>query len=297
MNYYYKVIMKRILIPACIAATGMVAAMVYAGTDPVIVTPIGAGTGTSSFIQMNDAFTGDWQQYGQTFTNLQAGLFDQLFLVILTLIPAVFLLHYILIGAKHFDHEGEDVYFFSSTTRLIHWVAAVSFSLLVVTGLMIIFGKLLGGGTLIMGGRIVHIASALVFAVAAVFMFLIWLKDMLPMPYDIAWLFIMGGYLSKKKKPIPAGKFNAGQKMWFWLATVGGLVMAYTGWYLYTFQVTTDQLRILAIIHNFLGAAMIAMFLVHLYMSMFAIKGALTSMITGYKPREEVEILHSRYKI
>lgn len=289
--------MKRILIPACIATTGLVAATVYAGADPVIISPVGAGTGTSSFIQFNDAFTGDWQQYGQTFTNLQAGLFRQLFLVILTLIPAVFLLHYILIGAKHFDHKGADVLFFSSTTRLIHWVAAVSFSLLVVTGLMIIFGKLLGGGTLIMSGRIVHIVSALVFAVAAVFMFLIWLKDMLPMPYDIAWLFIMGGYLSRKKKPVPAGKFNAGQKTWFWLATVGGLVMAYSGWYLYTFRLDVDQLRIMAMIHNFLGAALVAMFLVHLYMSMFAISGALGSMISGYKPREEVEILHSRYKV
>jgi len=73
--------------------------------------------------------------------------------------------------------------------------------------------------------------------------------------------------------------------------------MAYTGWYLYTFQTTPDQLRIMAMIHNFLGAALAALFLVHLYMALFAIKGAITSMITGYKPREEVEILHSRYKI
>lgn len=107
---------------------------------------------------------------------------------------------------------------------------------------------------------------------------------------------IMGGYLSKKKKPVPAGKFNAGQKIWFWLATVGGGVMAYSGWYLYTFQATADQLRIMAIIHNFLGAALVALFLVHLYMSLFAISGAIRSMINGYKPQEEVEILHSRYQ-
>ena len=117
------------------------------------------------------------------------------------------------------------------------------------------------------------------------------------MPCDIAWLFILGGYLSKKKKPVPAGKFNAGQKMWFWLATVGGGIMAYTGWYLYTFNAVTDQLRIMSLIHSFLGATLVALFLVHLYMSLFAIKGAITSMINGYKPREEVEILHSRYKI
>jgi len=53
----------------------------------------------------------------------------------------------------------------------------------------------------------------------------------------------------------------------------------------------------MAMIHNFLGAALVALFLVHLYMSLFAISGSITSMLTGYKPREEVEILHSRYNI
>jgi formate dehydrogenase subunit gamma len=282
---------------ACIAATALTAAVVYAVTDPVIIGSIGTGPSRASFVRINDAFTGDWQQYGRMFTNFQSGLFSRMFLFILTIIPAVFFIHYILIGPKRFDHNSPGVYFFSLFTRLIHLLAAISFSLLVITGLMVVFGKIIGGGEVIVLGRHIHLVSAIVFAVTAVFMFLIWLKDMLPMPCDIAWLFILGGYLSKKKKPVPAGKFNAGQKMWCWLATVGGGVMAYSGWYLYTFQTTTDQLRIMAMIHNFLGAALVALFLVHLYMSLFAISGSLRSMITGYKPREEVEILHSRYKI
>lgn len=289
--------MKRVLIPACIVATGMVAAAVYAEVGPQIISGFGAEPSTATWLSVNTVYTDDWQQYGQMFTDLQSALFSRIFLFILTLIPALFLIHYIVIGAKHFDHDGPEVLFFPAFTRLVHLIAAISFSLLVITGLMVIFGKLLGGGTFVMSGRNVHLVSALVFTITAVFMLLIWFKDMLPMPYDIAWLFIMGGYLSKKKKPIPAGKFNAGQKMWFWLATVGGGVMAYTGWYLYTFQATPDQLRIMAIIHNFLGAALVALFLVHLYMSLFAISGAIQSMITGYKPREEIEILHSRYKI
>lgn len=287
--------MKKYIFP--LIGTALLAAAVSAANSPQILSNFGAEPSTATWLSVNTVYTGDWQQYGQMFTNFQSGLFSRIFLFILTLIPALFLIHYIVIGAKHFEHDGPKVLFFPAFTRLVHLVAAISFTLLVITGLMVIFGKLLGGGTFIMYGRIVHLVSALVFAVAAVFMFLIWIKDMLPMPYDIAWLFIMGGYLSKKKKPIPAGKFNAGQKMWFWLATVGGGVMAYTGWYLYTFQSTPDQLRVLAIIHNFLGAALVALFLVHLYMALFAIKGAATSMITGYKPREEVEILHSRYKI
>ncbi len=281
--------------PVC--ALLLLGAAVTVGANPALVSSPAPGTGTEVYLEINRAFTGDWQQYGQQFTSLQAGLFRQIFIVVLAVIPAVFLLHAIVIGPKRFEHTGPDVFFFSLFTRFIHWLAALSFSLLVITGLMVIFGRFFGGGSLIMTAREVHLVSSLVFVVSTVPMFLLWLKDMLPMPYDILWLFIAGGYLSKKKKPIPAGKFNAGQKMWFWLATVGGGVMAWSGWHLFSFQADTDQLRIMAMVHNFLAAALVALFLVHLYMSLFAIKGAIRSMITGYKPREEVEILHSRYKI
>lgn len=276
-------------------STAFIATAVAAASTPQLMIGFGSEAPNTIWYGINTVFTGDWQQYGALFTSLQAGLFSRLFLLVLTLIPAVFLIHYILIGPKRFSHDGSDILFFPLVSRLIHWLAAISFSLLVITGLMVVFGRLLGGGSPLMAARIVHLVSALLFSGTAVCMFLIWLKDMLPMPHDILWLFIMGGYLSKKKKPVPAAKFNAGQKMWFWLATVGGGAMAYTGWYLYTFQATTDMLRIYAIIHNFLGAALVALFLTHLYMSLFAISGSLRSMISGYKPREEVEILHSRY--
>ncbi len=273
----------------------LAASLAVAGGSQILLSS-GPTTGTAWFSSLNQHFTGDWQHYGQLFTNLQKGLFSRLFLLVLTIIPAVFLLHYIVIGPKTFAHTGL-VKFFGILTRILHWLAALSFTLLAITGLLVIFGRFLGGGQFIMAGRTVHLASAIVFAFSAACLFLIWLKDMIPMPYDILWLLIVGGYLSKKKKPVPAGKFNFGQKMWFWLATVGGGVMAWSGYLLYSFAAPVDQLRQMVIIHNFLGATLVGFFLVHLYMSLFAIKGSLTSMITGYKSREEVEILHSRYKI
>jgi formate dehydrogenase subunit gamma len=57
-----------------------------------------------------------------------------------------------------------------------------------------------------------------------------------------------------------------------------------------------DTVRLYVIVHNFLGMAIVAFYLTHVYMSVFAIAGSLQSMITGYKPQEEVEILHSRYE-
>jgi formate dehydrogenase subunit gamma len=287
--------MKKFIFPCTVLL--LLAAVLAAAENQLFFTPLTSGSITTDWQGFNAAFTGDWQQYGEQFTSFQPALFNQMFLAILVLVPAVFLFHYLLIGAKKFDHTGYQVLFFPLFARLVHWLAALAFSVLVVTGLMVVFGKLFGGGSLVMTARYGHLVAAPLFAATALLMLLIWLKEMLPRPCDLVWLLIMGGYLSKKKKPVPAGKFNAGQKMWFWLVTLGGGVMAYTGWYLFTFQTSVDQLRIMAMIHNFLAAALLALFVTHLYMSLFAIKGSLQSMVTGYKPQEEVEILHSRYKI
>lgn len=282
----------------CIASVFLLTIVLVAGVAGVVFAQEGqVVVGFSGYYhKLIDGITGNWQNYGQLFTLLQGEWFRQIFLVIITAIPAIFFLHYMIIGAKHFDHDGEQILFFGLLTRIVHFVAAVSFLLLVITGLLIIFGSFFGGGSVIRLARNVHIVSACVFVVPGFFMFLIWLKDMLPQLHDIAWMFILGGYLSKKKKPVPAGKFNAGQKMYFWFATVGGGIMAYTGYVIFGFGADLDTIRMYAMIHNILGMGILAFFLTHVYMSVFAIAGSLESMKTGYKPKEEVDILHSRYK-
>jgi formate dehydrogenase subunit gamma len=240
--------------------------------------------------------SGNWQEYGQLFTTLQGQWFWKAFLVVITAVPGVFLLHYLIIGPKRFDHAGKQILFFPLLSRIVHFIVAVSFTLLVITGLMIVFGGYLGGGTPIRLARYVHLVSAVIFVLPAMVMFVMWLKDMLPQFHDIAWIFTLGGYLSKKKKPVPAGKFNAGQKMYFWFATFGGGVMAYTGYIIWNMEAHIDTVRLYAIIHNVLGMGIVAFYLTHLYMSVFAIAGSLESIKTGYKSKDEVDILHSHYK-
>ncbi len=288
--------LKNPYLPLILWLTTLLATLALAA-DPLQLTSFGAGPSSAAFRDFAAITTGDWQRYGQLFTGWQASLFPRLFLLVLVVPPALFLLHFLVIGAKEFDHASGRVLFFGLLVRIIHWLAAASFTVLAATGLMIIFGRHLGGGSLVMGARSVHLVAALVFTVTVIPMFLAWLRDMLPMPWDLAWFLVMGGYLSRKKKPVPAARFNAGQKLWFWLATVGGGVMAWSGYELFAFRAVTDQLRLMAILHNFLGAALVAFFIIHLYMSLFAVRGSLASMLNGYKCREEVEILHSRYRI
>lgn len=95
--------------------------------------------------------------------------------------------------------------------------------------------------------------------------------------------------------------------MWFWVATLGSMVMVITGamMYLLDFDMSMltsmtglsqiDLLRLAAIVHNVMGFAVAALFFTHVYMSMFAIKGAIHSIINGHMEEEEVKILHPYY--
>lgn len=244
---------------------------------------------------------------GPLFTMLQANYFAQIFLAVLVGVPAVFLLHYLIIGAKVFSHDGKKIYAYSIFNRIVHQVAAISFIVLIPTGFIMTFGAYFGGGDFVRMMKDLHGLATVSFAIVVIPMFLMWIKDMLPSFDDIKWMMILGGYLSKVKKPIPAGKFNAGQKMWYWLATLGGMVMILTGAEMYFLDfniamVTSitglsqiDLLRVAAILHAFVGMAVVALFFTHIYMSVFAIKGAIHSIITGYKEEEEVETLHSSW--
>lgn len=251
---------------------------------------------TKSYNEITKVFTGDWQKYGQKFTILQKKYFRIIYFWLVIGIPAIFLLHYLVIGPKKFSHEGEKILVFNLFNRFVHWITAASFTILITSGLVIIFGKYFGGGSFVRTMRYIHAPAALVFVPFAILMFLMWVKDMIIAPGDITWFIKFGGYLSKKTENImPVGKFNPGQKSWFWLATLGGMVMGFTGYYIFSFDTHVDNLRLYAMIHNILGMAMVAMFFVHLYMAIFAIKGSLKSMITGYKHEDEIRVLHCKY--
>jgi formate dehydrogenase subunit gamma len=243
---------------------------------------------------------------GYYFTLLQSTYFKPLFLGIIVGIPAVFFIHYLIIGPMIFSHDRKKIYVFTVFNRIIHSIAGVAFTLLIPTGLVMMFGATFGGGEFVRICKEIHAISTLLFVISILPMFFMWVRWMFVHWDDFKWMMILGGYLNKDKKPVPAGKFNAGQKMWFWLATLGGLVMILSGAAIFfqdfKLEILTqyaisqiDFLRANAIIHNVLGMGVLALFLTHVYMSVFAIKGAIHSIITGYKEEEEVEILHSTF--
>lgn len=243
--------------------------------------------------------------FGPLFVYLQGNqYFSMACAGILVAVIFAFAGHYAIVGPKHFSHNHGKIYAFSRIERLVHFIAAVSWVILVPTGIVMMFGYAFGGGFFVRLCKNMHFFSTIAFAISLVPMFLFWFVRMLPALYDIKWMLIIGGYLSKHKRPIPAGKFNAGQKAWFWVATLGGFVMILTGLSMFFLDYNVpglkeatnlsqiEILRISALIHNILGIVCATFLLVHVYMAVFAIKGAIHSIISGYKEEEEVYILH-----
>jgi len=246
---------------------------------------------------------------GHWFTVIQSTYVKPLLLFVLIVIPLAFIVHYLLVGPKRFSHKGKSIMMFSLYKRIYHGMAAISFMIIVPTGIIMIFGSTFGGGDFVRFCKEAHAIAAPLFFISVIPMFVTWFSRMLiDTKDDLRWLKIVGGYLSKEKKPVPAGMFNMGQKIYFWIVTVGGLIMIATSIILYfvDFEVIApvleyyeisqiDMLRIAALTHNLIGIVIIAMFMVHIYMSVFAIEGAYKSMIDGKMHEEEVKILHSSY--
>lgn len=244
---------------------------------------------------------------GPLFVMLQSKYFAWIFLGVLVGVPAAFFIHYMIIGPKVFPHHGKKYYAFSLYNRIIHQIAAISFIVIIPTGFIIVFGDFFGGGTFVKWAKNLHGFFTIPFAIVVIPMALMWIKEAFFNYDDVKWMMIVGGYLSKEKRPIPAGKFNAGQKMWYWVAILGGIVMILSGAIMYfmDFDIAMirnitglsqiDLLRAAAIVHNVMGFAVAALFITHVYMSMFAIQGAVHSIIDGYVGEEEIKILHSSW--
>lgn len=270
--------------------------------------------GASGSNQQNSAIWGDARieninkyQDGLAplWVELQGGHYFAYALVILVAVVVfAFVLHYLIVGPRHYHHDGQKIYAFNLFIRIIHALAAISWVILVPTGAIMMWGESFGGGAFVRFCKNAHGFATILFAISVLPMAIYWFKAMLPALYDIKWMMMVGGYLNKKHQAIPAGKFNAGQKAWFFIAVPGGIIMIITGAFMYFMDFANgdvasffglsqiELLRASAIIHNTLGIVCAVFLLVHLYMAAVAVAGAIHSMITGYQEEEEIYTLH-----
>jgi formate dehydrogenase subunit gamma len=173
--------------------------------------------------------------------------------------------------------------------RLIHWVAAASYLYLLATGLafwspwMFWLAVVLGGGQV---SRMLHPWAGLVFVASVIYMYAMWSGQMRFQAVDRAWWKSLHHYIKNQdEKMPPAGRYNAGQKMLFWSFFWGGLVLLLTGvvlWFTDSLPWSLRWLRYAAVIlHPIAALVTIGNFMIHIYMGVFAERGAFGSVIRG----------------
>jgi formate dehydrogenase subunit gamma len=191
----------------------------------------------------------------------------------------------------HEKPTGRKLLRFGSWDRMVHWSVAISFVLLAVTGIIILFGKHIllpvFGYTLFAWLAIlaknIHNFVGPVFAFCTILMFITFVKDNLPKLHDIQWISKAGGLVSGKH--VPSGKFNAGEKAWFWGGvTLLGIVVSITGFVLNfpNFEQGRELMQQANVVHAIVAVLFMTASLGHIYLGTIGMEGAYESMRTGY---------------
>ncbi len=203
----------------------------------------------------------------------------------------------IVLAAKHIvrgkdkleSRTGRTIARWSTFARVMHWYVAISFIILAITGLSLIFGKnvlipLMGKEGFAAWAALakpVHDYLALPFAAGLAVLMLMWLGHNFPKSYDFQWLKSLGGAIGEGHPP--AGFFNAGEKVFYWLLFVGGVAMTLSGVYLLfpNLETVRESMQFWHIIHASSGLFLIAVALGHIYLGSIGTEGVLEGMVSG----------------
>ena len=202
----------------------------------------------------------------------------------------VLLAKHIVRGRDKLEHRtGRTITRWSAFERVMHWYVAISFIILAITGLSLIFGRtvlipLLGKEGFAAWAALakpVHDYLALPFAAGLVFILVMWFRHNMPKAYDLQWLKSMGGAIGDGHPP--AGFFNAGEKVFYWLVFFVGITMTVSGVFLLFPNLDTvrESMQFWHIIHLSTGLLIIGVALGHMYLGSVGTEGVLEGMVTG----------------
>ncbi|MDA9982348.1 formate dehydrogenase subunit gamma [Gammaproteobacteria bacterium] len=205
---------------------------------------------------------------------------------------SIIILFYVVRGRIGIEggRSGIKVLRFSISQRTVHWVVATTFVLLAITGIILLFGRftlkpLLGGelfSFVATATKTIHDYVGPVFGVALVTQFFLFVRGNLPsFKVDLAWILKGGGMFGGHAS---SHCYNAGEKMWFWLAMLGGLLVVATGLVL-DFPIFGQGRGVMGfahVVHTISAVVILAVALGHIYMGTIAVEGAFEGMATGY---------------
>ncbi len=221
------------------------------------------------------------------------------------IVLSVILLFYLLRGPLRLQEEptGKKIERFSVFERTVHWFTVAIFWLLALTGLILLYGRFVlipilgadGFGITASACKEAHNLFGPTFLVALILLFLTFVKDNIYARGDMLWLLKGGGMLGGGH--VSAGRFNAGEKIWFWIAVLGGLVLSVSGLIL-VFSIFGQSREIMGLSHVLHGIAALIVISVsfgHIYLGTAGVEGTLGSMTTGYVDEAWAKSHHDRW--
>ncbi len=178
---------------------------------------------------------------------------------------------------------------YDRATRTNHWITAVSFVLLALSGLafynpeLFFLTGIFGGGA---NARALHPIIGVVLALSFTGMYLRFRKGNMWKPEDTAWMKGVSYVVSGEEEKLPElDKFNAGQKIVFW-AMAGAIALLFvTGlivWDEYFYDLTSIPVKRIAIlVHSLVATLAILVLIIHIYAGIW-VQGSVGAMVKGW---------------
>lgn len=177
---------------------------------------------------------------------------------------------------------------YTASQRINHWIIAITFVLLAVSGLALFhpafywMSNLLGGGV---WTRILHpFIGVLMFVCFAVFAARMFSHNLMARR-DWLWLRRMNDVLANREEKVPeAGRYNGGQKLLFFVLILLMLGLLATGvvmwrsYFAYLFPIWA--IRLASLLHALFAFLMICAIIVHIYAGIW-VKGSVRAMTRG----------------
>jgi formate dehydrogenase subunit gamma len=206
-------------------------------------------------------------------------------------ILVVLVLFYLVRGMVRIEsgRSGRTLVRFNAFERFVHWLTATCFIILAVTGLNITFGRslllpLMGGeafSTWSLWAKYAHNYLSFPFTLGVIVIFLMWIAGNIPNSVDVDWLKRGGGIVGHDHPP--AYRFNAGQKMIYWIVVIGGAAIAASGYALmFPFYLSgIEGMQGAQMIHSIVAVLFVAAMLAHIYIGTIGMEGAFEAMGSG----------------
>jgi len=178
---------------------------------------------------------------------------------------------------------------YAAGTRINHWIVAISFVLLALSGLALFHPALFWLTALFGGGpwtRILHPFLGCVMVAAFFLLAVKFWRDNYLQRRDWIWLRKIGDVIQNREENLPeVGRYNGGQKLLFFTIVVclaGLLLSGVVIWRVYfSAYFSIDVIRLAALAHAFCAFALICAIIVHIYAAIW-VKGSIRAMTRGW---------------